>query len=200
MVPKTTPMNNREKILNAIAAGKPAPLPMPVQDLSCISSPADLVAAFESMVQAVGGQVLHLNTMEEIQAQILTEKAKGNMVISRLGEAPEQDVIPADLHRLGEVRKAFFMGSMGVAENGAVWVEESAMGNRILSFICEHLVLVIQHNSLVANMHEAYQRIRINQEGFGVFIAGPSKTADIEQSLVIGAHGPKGLTVVLLSS
>lgn len=193
-------MNNREKILNAIAAGKPAPLPMPVQDLSCISSPADLVAAFESMVQAVGGQVLHLNTMEEIQAQILTEKAKGNMVISRLGEAPEQDVIPADLHRLGEVRKAFFMGSMGVAENGAVWVEESAMGNRILPFICEHLVLVIQHNSLVANMHEAYQRIRINQEGFGVFIAGPSKTADIEQSLVIGAHGPKGLTVVLLSS
>jgi L-lactate dehydrogenase complex protein LldG len=48
-------------------------------------------------------------------------------------------------------------------------------------------------------MHEAYERISFRGRGFGTFIAGPSKTADIEQSLVIGAHGPKELTIVLVS-
>ena len=79
-------------------------------------------------------------------------------------------------------------------------VEETAMGNRILPFITQELVLVLREEELVSTMHEAYQRIRINQEGFGVFIAGPSKTADIEQSLVIGAHGPVALTVLILKS
>ena len=42
---------------------------------------------------------------------------------------------------------------------------------------------------LVANMHEVYLRIGKIGTGFGLFLAGPSKTADIEQCLVIGARG-----------
>ena len=47
-------------------------------------------------------------------------------------------------------------------------------------------------------MHQAYQQIDTGKEGFGVFIAGPSKTADIEQSLVIGAHGARSLIVYII--
>jgi L-lactate dehydrogenase complex protein LldG len=47
-------------------------------------------------------------------------------------------------------------------------------------------------------MHHAYQKIDIAKGGFGIFIAGPSKTADIEQSLVIGAHGARTATIYVL--
>ncbi len=90
-------------------------------------------------------------------------------------------------------------GVLGVAENGAVWVTESQMGHRAAPFLAEHLVLVVPVDGLVVDLEEAYRRIRIDEEGFGVWIAGPSKTADIEQSLVIGAHGPRSVLVLVLT-
>jgi L-lactate dehydrogenase complex protein LldG len=89
-------------------------------------------------------------------------------------------------------------GNFGVAENGAVWITESGMGDRALPFICEHLLLVLPLTEILSNMHEAYERIGDLKYDLGTFIAGPSKTADIEQSLVLGAHGPKSLTVILV--
>ncbi len=50
------------------------------------------------------------------------------------------------------------------------------------------IVIVINENEIVNNMHEAYEKLSFEKAGFGVFILGSSKTADIEQSLVIGAH------------
>jgi L-lactate dehydrogenase complex protein LldG len=69
---------------------------------------------------------------------------------------------------------------------------------RVLPFICQHLAVLLQKKDLVSSMHEAYDVIGNADYGFGVFIAGPSKTADIEQSLVLGAHGPKSMTVFLI--
>ena len=84
---------------------------------------------------------------------------------------------------------------LGVAENGAVWVNDSAFPMRVMPFITKHLVLVITKSDIVPYMHQAYEKL--NDFNFGVFISGPSKTADIEQSLVIGAHGALSLTVLL---
>ncbi|HSJ68730.1 MAG TPA: LUD domain-containing protein, partial [Anditalea sp.] len=89
-------------------------------------------------------------------------------------------------------------GQFGVAENGAIWLDEEDLEFRILPFITEHLVIVLDKSKLVGNMHQAYARIGNTPSGFGLFTAGPSKTADIEQSLVIGAHGAKSLKVVLV--
>lgn len=87
--------------------------------------------------------------------------------------------------------------SIGVAENGALWLSEKNCPHRVLPFITQHLILLIDNHNIVSNMHQAYRKISITANGFGVFIAGPSKTADIEQSLVIGAQGARSLNVFL---
>jgi L-lactate dehydrogenase complex protein LldG len=93
---------------------------------------------------------------------------------------------------------AIMPGVFGVAENAAIWVTDRELPLRVLYFIVQHLALVIPADSIVDNMHQAYERLSFARAEFGAFIAGPSKTADIEQALVIGAHGPRSLTVFCL--
>ena len=72
------------------------------------------------------------------------------------------------------------------------------MGQRIIPYICQHLAVVVRVDSLVPTLHEAYEIIGEGTYGFGGFIGGPSKTADIEQALVLGAHGPLSMAVFVL--
>jgi L-lactate dehydrogenase complex protein LldG len=60
--------------------------------------------------------------------------------------------------------------------------------------------VVLNKKDLLSNMHQAYDRIADAGYDFAAFIAGPSKTADIEQSLVLGAHGPKSMIIFLLDN
>jgi L-lactate dehydrogenase complex protein LldG len=85
-----------------------------------------------------------------------------------------------------------------VAENGAVWLSDEVMGQRVIPYICQHLGVVVRAESIVPTLHEAYDIIGEGTYGFGGFIAGPSKTADIEQALVLGAHGPLSMAVFIL--
>ena len=107
------------------------------------------------------------------------------------------DVID-DPHNVENVDFAVLTGEFVVAENGAVWVTDETLKHRVLHFITQHLALVVSSKNIVNNMHEAYKRLSFDGRRFGTFISGPSKTADIEQSLVIGAHGPRSHVVFLV--
>lgn len=87
-------------------------------------------------------------------------------------------------------------GTVGCAENACVWIPQT-MRQRAVCFICEYLVILLDRKNIVSNMHEAYARIEMPQLGFGAFISGPSKTADIEQALVYGAQSFCGVTIIL---
>lgn len=96
---------------------------------------------------------------------------------------------------LEEVEVLEIDSAFGVAENGAIWLTEENLPHRVAPFICQHLVIFVA--DIVPTMHQAYERLGDLKSGFGLFLAGPSKTADIEQSLVVGAHGARSLTVVV---
>jgi L-lactate dehydrogenase complex protein LldG len=80
---------------------------------------------------------------------------------------------------LDGVDVAVVEGLLGVAENGAVWIPRNVK-ERALYFIVEHLVILLPCDRIVDNMHEAYRRVTLDGLDFGLFISGPSKTADIE--------------------
>ena len=88
-------------------------------------------------------------------------------------------------------------GMFGVAENGCVWIPQQ-MVEKAVCFISENLVILLKKSEIVNNMHEAYRRIEFNDYGYGTFISGPSKTADIAQVLVMGAQAARSATVVLM--
>jgi L-lactate dehydrogenase complex protein LldG len=193
-------MTDREQIINAIAVNQPAFSPLPVTHFSA-EDEEGLASQFADTLTAIGGVVFIVNSVADIYQYIKDNTSADHRVISRIGGIAEYsaDIDAVSLpHSLQNVEIAVLKAHFGVAENGAVWLTEELMGNRVLPFICQHLMIALYMKDIVANMHKAYEGIGGNSYGFGAFIAGPSKTADIEQSLVMGAHGPKTMTVFLM--
>jgi L-lactate dehydrogenase complex protein LldG len=186
-------MSSRENILAKIKAIPREDSLLP--EIPSFESPLDHKAVFIRSIQANKGEVISESELKDYLAIHRFEKilslAKGMESLSTLP-------LPTDAHELSELEVAIIQGQFGAAENGAIWLTDENLRLRALPFITEHLVIVLDEKSLVYNMHEAYQKIGEQHSGFGLFIAGPSKTADIEQSLVIGAHGAKSLRVVLV--
>lgn len=98
----------------------------------------------------------------------------------------------------GQAELVILAAKWGVAENGAVWLDDTVLPHRILPFYTEHLVVTLSVQHLLPDMHAAYKNVKIDASGFGIWVSGPSKTADIEQALVVGAQGPKSFLIALL--
>jgi L-lactate dehydrogenase complex protein LldG len=161
----------------------------------------DAVQKLTAVLQGIGGVVVSVSGPEEIGEYLREKFLPAGRWVSRAGTFTGETAssLNNDPHMLENVQLAILNGSFAVAENGAVWITSDAMGDRALPFICEHLALVVNQSNIVDTMRHAYERIGVIDYDFGTFIAGPSKTADIEQSLVLGAHGPKSLTLFLVT-
>ena len=203
--PEPVPMQSggeggREKILAAIKNNQPAFTPLPIVE-NHLQPFTDVVEKYKTVLLSIGGTVHEVNNIDAI-IEILKVQFKDVQRILSVMDAfsgyAEMYTQYDDPHKLDNVDVAIIKAHFGVAENGSVWVTEDILHERVLPFICQHLVAVIDKTTIVATMHDAYDKIAGAQYGFGTFIAGPSKTADIEQSLVLGAHGPKTMTVFIL--
>jgi len=193
--------NSKEEILQSIRKHK-ARFPdvatevlykPPVSGLS----PEKLRDEFKQSLKTAGANVM------EIEKRVIEET-----VTSLWNDAPDftkpeiraEYAASCSLEKLDKIEHLVLQGNFGVAENGAIWIEDKDFPNRLLPFITQRLILRMDVEAIVPTMQDAYRRIDIKKTGFGVFISGPSKTADIEQSLVYGAHGAKELTVLLVSN
>ena len=151
------------------------------------------------MVLAVGGKFAVLGDGEDVNEAIKRLYPDAKVFASNLPEITIATLNPdtvAEAQDLNGTDVGILRGELGVAENACVWVPQT-MKEKAVMFISEELVLLLDRNKLVHNMHEAYTKIVMNDYGYGCFISGPSKTADIEQALVMGAQAARGVTVVL---
>lgn len=192
-------MPSKETILTKIKANRPNLWPLP--DVPIFETLAtDKKKLFIQILERGGSKVHCIDDSTQIHQVITTHFPEDKRMVTALPflEGIEGiSTLHPDFYEGTEV--AIIEGLIGVAENGALWVTEKELGNvRVLPFIAQHLVMVISEKNIVGTMHEAYKKLGLpTTVGFGVFIAGPSKTADIEQSLVIGAQGARSLLVIL---
>lgn len=190
-------MNARDNILARLRAVKAANSEQPQVDAIKSISFEDRVAHFTEVVRSVGGEVVEQNgSLEATLATLLNE---GVALVSPLAELQGKALNPdevADVHELGGEYTAVVRGEVGVAENGAVWVPVEGRRKAHL-FACKHLVILLDKECVVDTMHDAMKRVSLDKLAYGAFVSGPSKTADIEQALVMGAHGAMKATVIL---
>ena len=195
-------MDSRANILQAIARNQPTSTPLPdIADIAVVDY--DSVEKFTATLEGIGGQVIEIESVQEITSYVQTYFLEGQRIISPLPElssVAETNWLHDDPHSLENVELCILEAQFGVAENAALWLTEAQMGQRVAPFITQNLAVVVRKSDLVPTMHHAYDRIAQAEYPFGLFLAGPSKTADIEQSLVLGAHGSRSMTVFLLMS
>lgn len=158
---------------------------------------------FADVLGSVGGEAVFVANGAAADEHLRTlapyaSAAKRCSLVPGVGETNFDLAGISDPHDLADIDFAVLPGQLAVAENAAIWVTDENIGQRVLYFIPQHLAIVLPADQLVSNLHQAYERIEVGKTPFGTFISGPSKTADIEQSLVIGAHGARSLTVFLV--
>ncbi len=207
-------MSSRDQILSSIRSVQLPEVALPALDgpWSCYD---DRRGRFCEVLHAVGGQAVIVQHRAELndRLQELAAFRDAKVICSLVDGVGRADVdlaTIADPHELATVDFGIVAGEFAVAENGAVWIIDDKLAHRVLPFIAQHLAIVVPASEIVDHMHAAYARLcdaqGVHDAGvfaapwFGVFISGPSKTADIEQSLVIGAHGARSLTVFLLEN
>ncbi|HUK67079.1 MAG TPA: LUD domain-containing protein [Anaeromyxobacteraceae bacterium] len=197
-------MGSREEMLESLRRNAPREVPRP--DLSSLGIHYDdKVVQFASALKGVGGNCLEVEDLlaahRALSEQPFYREAKRVVsLVPGVGHANVDPSAIAEPRELEGLDLAVLPGELAVAENGAVYVDGAVLVQRALYVIAEHLVLVVGAGAVVNDMHEAYARLATRPVGYGLFISGPSKTADIEQALVIGAQGARSCTVLLVRS
>lgn len=194
-------MSSKAEILKRIKLNQPdvaADLP----DLNVLGSEQfDIIESYKTVLKGIGGDPVEVADYTEIIKYIKSNYNLEKRLITTLPELSEIASLEwknTDPHSLENVELTVIKAHFGVAENSGLWVTDDILGQRVAPFIAQYLAIIVHKSDIVRTMQQAYDRIGNQEYGFGTFIAGPSKTADIEQSLVLGAHGARGLIVFLL--
>ena len=188
----------KEELLNKLRRNVVRQFDMPNKPVDGIVY-SDVTNQFVEMSKTVGAKVLEVKSSDDLNSVIREAYPNAKIFASSINGI-EADLNPdtiASVADLNGTDVGIIQGELGVAENGCVWIPQT-MKERAVCFISEELVILLDKDNIVSNMHEAYKRIQMPHYGYGVFISGPSKTADIEQALVMGAQAARGVTVILV--
>jgi len=160
-----------------------------------------LKSAFERLLQQAGGVTHDVGTVAEAEAMLMTLHPGAKVVCSAVPEIAGTRRVESvrDPHELADVDVGVVRAQFGVAETGAIWLTQEDLVVDALAVLSQHLIVLLDPEQIVSDMHEAYHRVRLDQTSYGCFMMGPSATADIEATLVHGAQGARSLNIFFLS-
>lgn len=195
-------MSSKEDILSKYRKNIQQKYDMPsLDDIKAITYPDPLVQ-FITMTESVGGHVIEVKEGQNVNDIIKGLFPDAKEIASNL---PEITIATRNPDTVGRARDlngtdvGIIRGKFGVAENACIWIPQT-MKEKAVCFISENLIILLPKSQIVNNMHEAYKRIEFDEtyDGYGTFISGPSKTADIAQVLVMGAQAARSATILLM--
>jgi L-lactate dehydrogenase complex protein LldG len=212
----------REEILAAVRRNLPhPPVPLPeiprfdrqggtqtmghtqhLAQLPTVSHEANepVVSSFRRQLEAMGGRLFEVADASGASAKVAELFPAARVVCSVVPEVAGtrriEDV--TEPHALADVDVGVVRSRLGVAESGAIWLTEIDLVVNCLGVLSQHLCVLLDRDAIVENMHDAYDRLAVAASRYGVFMAGPSATADIEGVIVHGAQGARTLAVLLL--
>lgn len=193
-------MSNKEDILRRFRANVKEEFDMPnLNDIKSVTY-EDVLRQFIDISESVGAKVVKIESYESINDLIKKCYPEAKTISSNLPEVTIATGNPDDVEdaqTLNGTDVGVIKGEFGVAENGCIWILQT-MKEKAVCFISENLIIILEKDRILNNMHEAYKQIAFNDYGYGTFISGPSKTADIAQVLVMGAQAARSVTVVLV--
>lgn len=195
-------MSNKEDILKKYRSNIHERFEMP--DLSDITpiTYKDPLSQFIEMSKNVGGNIIEVKENQDINALVKELYPDAKEIASNLSEITIATRNPDTIENaqaLNGTDVGIIRGMFGVAENGCIWIPQQ-MKEKAVCFISENIVILLRKSQIVNNIHEAYKQIAFDSkyDGYGTFISGPSKTADIAQVLVMGAQAARSVTILLM--
>ena len=195
-------MASKEDILKKYRSNIREQFDMPdLSDIQAVTYPNPLLQ-FMNMTKSVGGNAIEVEAGRDVNELIRELFPDAKEIASNLPEITIATRNPDDVGRARDLNGTdvgIIRGKFGVAENACIWIPQT-MKEKAVCFISENLIILLPKSQIVNNMHEAYKRIEFDKEydGYGTFISGPSKTADIAQVLVMGAQAARSATVLLM--
>jgi L-lactate dehydrogenase complex protein LldG len=213
-----------ERLRARLAGGVPEnlvhPLPPPVDEVPVVTpttlDPDDLPGSFAAMATRVGMNVHRLGGLDELVprlAAMVEERHVTRAVVSAdaearaVGEMVEVfgvEVLPARVDVAADAQLGITGAAIGVAATGSLVLASGPSGGRTASLLPASHLCVLHEHQLVATTRDAVHWVAGEQGAMTesssnvVFVTGPSRSADIEQLLVTGVHGPTTVDIVLL--
>lgn len=171
---------------------------------------ADAITHFIDKLESVSGKVTRVATIDkvaEVVAEHLQSFGLGNALV--VAPDPALEGIPWS-NRLRVERRAAAGGDRvtvtgayaAVAETGSLVLLSSPESPTTLNFLPDDHVIVVRESQIVPHIEDVWARMRSDKRAMPRtvnFITGPSKTADVEQTIQEGAHGPRRLHVILVA-
>jgi L-lactate dehydrogenase complex protein LldG len=191
-------VSSRDEIIARVRRNQPAARPLPEVPAFDDVATGSLLESFGAALVRMGGKLVEAPADGDFDALVRSLFPDARVICSAAPEVKGTRPLtrvraPAELHDVdvGVVRAVY-----GVVETGSVWLTEAQFKVNALGFLAQHLVVLLDPSRLVVNLHHAYRERAQFDTRYGVFMTGPSATADIEGVLIHGAQGIRTLTVI----